>query len=72
MNNDFEYIFNYVYRESYKNIDTILKNNIICNILTENNNNYYMKLKKINPNIEDKQIKAYCFTILYLLKIMNE
>lgn len=70
MNENFEEIFEYVFRESYDRIDEILKNEKVAEALTEKNNSYYKQLVYLNPTIDVKIIKAYCFSMLYMLILM--
>lgn len=63
----FQELFKYVFAESYNKIDNILQDQKINNSLTKENNNYYRKMLLLNPNVDIKIIKAYCFTIYYML-----
>lgn len=62
-------IFNYVFEQSYKKIDVILDNKNIAEMLTESNNNYYKRMCSENPQMDNKIIKCYCFTIIYMLAL---
>lgn len=64
---NFSKIFDYVFTQSYKKIDDILKNEKVAETLTKKNNNYYRNLCILNPRMEKKIIKSYCFSIIYML-----
>lgn len=69
MENNYDELFNYIFIESYKNLDKIIENEKIVSVLNEQNNSYYQRLCNLNPELDIKIIKAHCFTILYILNI---
>lgn len=62
-------LFEYILYESYMNIDNILEDVNIRPVLDQKNNSLYNKMKYVYPMIEEKMIKSYCFTMIYLLSI---
>ncbi|ARF09188.1 hypothetical protein Catovirus_2_137 [Catovirus CTV1] len=64
-----EALFDYVFVESYNNIDYIMNHTELKNIL--DNDKYYNYMINTNPNVDNKILKAYSFSIIYILALLS-
>ena len=64
-------LLEYIYYSAYENYDHLMQNKNVADVLDVNTNNMCKKLRLLNPESTDREIKCKSFTLLYMLLLMT-